>query len=200
MRAGAISAGLFGFGRGESTTAKDVVAGQKKPVASTASLAAEKFASAQIRGLVRQVFLSGVSPIKQVVFTSMQPEIDVQQVCRRVGQALAAETAKDVVIVTRAQSGLQPETQPFHAMGRGSRQLEEKLWSWEIASDDEDSGAGGLRSCMAQIRHEFEYSLIAAHPELWTTRHFWDRFPMELFWCYRHCGRDGPQLSDFGMR
>ena len=102
MRAGAISASLFGFNRQASTAGEGVLPGRKKPVASTTSLAAERFASEQIRGLVRQVFLAG-SPVWQAVFTSTQSEIDVQDVCFKVGQSLAAEMAKEVLIVTRGE-------------------------------------------------------------------------------------------------
>src|SRR4029077_1275736 len=49
MRAGAITAGFFGFAREVSMAGQDSVVGQKKPVASTASFAAERFASEQIR-------------------------------------------------------------------------------------------------------------------------------------------------------
>ena len=77
MRAGAISAGFFGFAREASTTRQETVVGQKKPVVSTTSFTEGGFASEQIRGLVRQVFLSGTLPARQVVFTSIQPERDV---------------------------------------------------------------------------------------------------------------------------
>jgi hypothetical protein len=162
MRAGAITAGFFGFAREVSMAGQDSVVGQKKPVASTASFAAERFASEQIRCLVRQVFLSGGVPVRQVVFTSIQPEIDVQEVCRKVGQALTAETAKDVVIVTgSAHSDLHQNVQRFDAVRRASKHLDGTLWSLELPSNGPDFVTESWHACMAKIRQEFEYSLIA---------------------------------------
>jgi len=161
MRAGAITAGFFGFAREVSMAGQDSVVGQKKPVASTASFAAERFASEQIRGLVRQVFLSG-APVRQVVFTSIQPEIDVQEVCCKVAKALAFETAKDVVIVTRcAHSGQHQNVQLFNAVRRAAKHLDGTLWSLELPSNGPDFVTESWHACMAKIRQEFEYSLIA---------------------------------------
>lgn len=165
MRAGAISTGLFGFDREASATENDAVLGQKKPVASTRTFSEEKFASEQIRGLVRQVFLSGVLPARQVVFTSIQPEIGVQDVCRKVGQSLALETSKDVVIVTRnSQPDLRQSERPFEAPRRAAKLLEDSLWSLELPGSGEEFVAESLHACMRKIRHEFEYSLIATSP------------------------------------
>lgn len=163
MRAGAISAGLFGFAREAPATGKDTVVGQKKPVASTQSSAEERFASEQIRGLVRQVFLSGELPARQVVFTSIQPEIDMQVVCRNVGQTLVIETSKDVVIVTRSpRSDLPLGAQPFDATRRAAKLMEGSLWSLDLPGGE--LTAESLHACMTKIRHEFEYSLIATLP------------------------------------
>jgi|SRR5690349_70750 len=162
MRAGAISAGLFGFAREAAATGMDTVVGQKKPVASTRSSAEERFASEQIHGLVRQVFLSVALPARQVVFTSIQPEIDVQGVCRKVGQALAVETSKDVVIVTKSpRSDLHQGTQPDDGTRKAAKLLEGSLWSLELTGGE---SIESLRACMTKIRLEFEYSVIATSP------------------------------------
>jgi hypothetical protein len=162
MRTGAISAGLFGFTREAGTTGHDTVVGQKKPVASTTGSAADRFAAEQIRSLVRQVFVSGASPVRQVIFTSLQPEIGVQQVCHKVGQTLAVETGKDVVIVTRAiRSDLHQNTPPFDVARRAARHLQGNLWSLELPGSGGDLIAESLHASMVKIRSAFEYSLIA---------------------------------------
>jgi len=165
MRAGAISAGLFGFAREARTTGQDTVVGQKKPVASATRFAEERFASEQIKGLVRQVFLSGALPARQVVFTSIQPEIDVRDVCRKIGHVLAGETAKDVVIVTRApRADLHQDMQPFEPTRSAAKLLDGSLWSLELPCGGGDFIAESVHPCMERIRHEFEYSLIATSP------------------------------------
>lgn len=164
MRAGAISAGLFGFAREAPATEQDTVLGQKKPVASTRTCAEERFASEQIRGLVRQVFLSGALPVRQVVFASIQPEIGVQEICRKVGQTLALETSKDVVIVTSPPSDMRQSAQPFDATRRAAKLLDGNLWSLELPRNGGEFIAESLYACMTKIRHEFEYSLVATSP------------------------------------
>jgi hypothetical protein len=162
MRAGAISAGLFGFAREASTSGQDALRGRKKPAVSTTEFELETFAADQIRSLVRQVFLSGAVPARQVVFTSIQPEIDVQKVCGKVAQALAGETSKDVVIVTRcAHSSLPQNAQLFHAVRNAAKHEQGNLWSLEIPGSGKDLFTESLHECMAKIRLEFEYSLIA---------------------------------------
>jgi len=134
-------------------------------VVSTASFTEEGFASEQIRGLVRQVFLSGALPARQVVFTSIQPEIDVQEVCRKVGHVLAGETAKDVVIVTRgARSNAHQHMRPFEPVRGTAHRLAGSLWSLELPGNEEDFIVQSLHACMEKIRHEFDYSLIATSP------------------------------------
>jgi hypothetical protein len=52
----------------------------------------EQFAREQIRGLVQQIFLQKVPQgVRQVAFTAAGPEIEVEEICRQVGQALADE-------------------------------------------------------------------------------------------------------------
>jgi hypothetical protein len=165
MRAGAISAGLLGFAREARTIEQDTVVGQKKPVASATSFAEERFASEQIRGLVRQVFLSGSLPAQQVVFTSIQPEIDVHEVCRKVGHVLAGETSRDVVIVTRStRADLHQNLRAFDGIRGAAKPLEGGLWALELPSDGGDLIAQSVHAFMEKIRHEFEYSLIATSP------------------------------------
>jgi hypothetical protein len=59
----------------------------------------EDFAQEQIRGLVRRVFFGTAERVvRQVVFSAVEPETDVQSLCRRVGEVLAAETAGTIAV------------------------------------------------------------------------------------------------------
>lgn len=59
-----------------------------------------KFIREQMRGLVRQVFsASGTRPVRQIVFSAVDPATDVRNVCRQVGESLALETLGGIAVV-----------------------------------------------------------------------------------------------------
>src|ERR1700750_575427 len=59
----------------------------------------ESFAREQIRGLVRQLFFSSSERLlRQIVVSAVDRETDVRDICRRVGEELALETAGNVGI------------------------------------------------------------------------------------------------------
>ena len=73
---------------------------QQKSVVEAGGWTPEKFGREQIQGLVRQVFLSSVErPVRQVVFSALEPETDVKHICRQVGEALAVETRGRIAVV-----------------------------------------------------------------------------------------------------
>ncbi len=128
----------------------------------------QDFAREQIRGLVRQVFLTGgAPPPRQVAFSAADAEIDVYGVCDQVGSALALETGADVAVVS--------DEQPFADMLRphprfGGR-VTIKSWSkskgsnlWEVPRrGGRDYGTGRYwLSFLAELRNEFEYAIIHA--------------------------------------
>src|SRR3954452_3038651 len=60
----------------------------------------ERFAREQVRHLVRQVFFNKAPiQIRQVVFSAVDFQTDVQRICARVGEALAEESTSDVAVV-----------------------------------------------------------------------------------------------------
>ena len=72
-------------------TGRAEVRPEQKTVAEAEGWTPEKFGREQIQGLVRQVFLSNVGgPVRQVIFSALEPETDVKHICRQVGEASCA--------------------------------------------------------------------------------------------------------------
>jgi hypothetical protein len=138
----------------------------------------EDFAREQIRGLVRKVFLSKVErPVRQVVFSALDSETDVRNICRGVGETLAMETVGNVAIVgayPRVLPGAetyQPEIvgQPERDANPQLRQSATRVQSnlWLVPGSDKDGDQGGtaaLHSYMGEIRSVFEYSVVEGPP------------------------------------
>jgi hypothetical protein len=164
MRAQTMSELLCGFAREAQASERDAVVVENPFIRRSAEFAAERFAAGQIRGLIRQVFSSGVTPaIRQVVFSGIDAEADVGGVCRKVGETLAAETGKDVVLIT---SGAPPEldrgTEPFQGMRKAAKHVDGKLWSLELSNESSHIVGSSLVAYFKEVRREFEYSIVAA--------------------------------------
>ena len=144
-------------------------------------LACQNFAREQIRGLVRQVFFANVlRPVRQVVFSPMEAETDVQNLCRRVGQALALETLSSVAVVGGHPLMLPEALQTRRGNGRrqGRRHTKRpclcgkwrcryaaisgwfRLWQ-RMATAFADSRWHGH---LCEVRREFEYSIVEGPP------------------------------------
>jgi len=134
----------------------------------------ENFAREQIRGLVRQVFLSnGARPVRQVVFSSVEPETDMPGLCRWVGEALATQTPGTVAVVGAYPRLLQAgEKKPAESAERGAkdhgmplRQIAARVRAnlWLVPNGERGGGSitsVGLHSYLGEVRREFEYSVI----------------------------------------
>jgi hypothetical protein len=133
----------------------------------------ETFAQEQIRGLVRQVFFPGVPrPVRQVVFSAVE-ETDLRNLCRAVGDALAAQTQEAVAVVGGYPRLLQRvESQPPERAERDAdamplRQIAARvrgnLW---LVPDGKSAGdrvrAASLHSYLADVRRQFEFSIVEA--------------------------------------
>lgn len=166
----------------------------------------EDFAREQIRGLVRKVFLSKVErPVRQVVFSALDSETDVRNICRRVGETLAMETVGNVAIVgayPRVLPGAetyQPEIvgQPERDANPQLRQSATRVQSnlWLVPGSDKDGDQGGtaaLHSYMGEIRSVFEYSVVEGRRPGNRTRPWPPRsLRMESFWWCRPIARGG---------
>ena len=124
------------------------------------------FAREQIRGLVRRVFFSGgPQPVKQVVFSAIEPDIDVAPICDQVARALAAETRSQVALLGQTNvSAVSPPPGDSSTIKAPFNQLAPNLWYVQRISAGNDDNEVGTSlhwlSCLAQLRNEFEYTVI----------------------------------------
>ncbi len=138
----------------------------------------EAFAREQIRGLVRQVFLSKVErPVRQVVFSALDPETDVRNICRRIGEALALETVGNVAVVGeypqvwpgaetyQPEVTERPEKDAKPALRQSATCVRGNLWLVPAAIKDGDhGGTAALHSYLGEVRSVFEYSIVEGPP------------------------------------
>jgi hypothetical protein len=130
----------------------------------------EDFAREQIRGLVQRVFFaSGSRPVRQVVFSAVEPNTDVADICTQVGQALALETRAHVAIVgreKRVEETAQAHLQPIGGTGIKTWSTQTAINLWRVPglgrrAGNGESGTGPYwLSCLADLRSEFEYAVI----------------------------------------
>jgi hypothetical protein len=140
----------------------------------------EVFAREQIRGLVRQVFFSNaLRPVRQVVFSPTEQETDVQNLCRRVGHALALETPSSVAVVgghpliqdvlqddtgqsQPARADAHDPTMPLRTMAVAVRS---NLWLVPALAEEGDSIPDSKwHAHLCDVRREFEYSVVEGPP------------------------------------
>lgn len=172
MRVGSISAGVWSArGATARTSGRKEVSPRVERVQSIVGWSEEKFATEQIRSLVRTLFSPSLTPpVRQVVFSSVEPETDVQNICRRVGEVLAAESVRDVAVVTA--------TVPWHSEGEidavsrcadGNKtpmprevgiHVGGSLWSLPLTPHG--ANTAHLHRYLSEIRGEFEFSIVAA--------------------------------------
>jgi len=134
----------------------------------------ENFAREQIRGLVRRVFFSNAErPVRQVVFSALEPETDVRSLCQRVGEALASETAGSIAVVegyslpvqgVAMQREMRPDRESWEQsmpLRQIARRVRGSLW---LLPDEARSGdpvtATSLHSFLSEVRRQFEYSIV----------------------------------------
>jgi hypothetical protein len=159
-------------------TGRAGVCPEQKTVVEAGGWTPEKFGREQIQGLVRQVFLlNGGRPVRQVVFSALEPETDVKHICRQVGEALAAQTRGRIAVmgeypqILREAETTKAETSE-HAGRDGSRPLRQNairvrsnLWLVPAHGTDTNSGTtAGLRSYLDEMRLEFDYSIVEGPP------------------------------------
>jgi len=136
----------------------------------------DDFTREQIRGLVRQVFFSSADrPIRQVVFSAVDPETEVLGICRQVGEALALETTGSVAVVggfpqivkvNEVQRGEVGKDDPRNGGARlrqDATKVRPNLWWIPTEEGDVDlRSATSLHGRLGQVRREFDYSIIGA--------------------------------------
>jgi hypothetical protein len=186
MSEGVINAGLFHSPDLATDPRADVREVSSRPQASgwnRGSFSPESFAQEQIRGLVRRVFFSASErPVRQVVFSAVEPETDVLGICRKIGEALALETQGSVCVAGEFLRALDDretadeEPSRERAAGRVNRdagtrlrqiatQAGENLWLLPASAGDASPiTASALHQHLSDMRREFEYSVVAARP------------------------------------
>jgi hypothetical protein len=123
----------------------------------------QKFARDQIRGLVRHVFMQSVpQPVRQVTFSAVGPEIEIDDVCRLVGEALTKEREGDVAMV-RVEPGVPQRCE--ESLKAIAIPLESKLWLLDGQRYSGNLAAvGDVYSYLGAVRAEFQYSLVLGAP------------------------------------
>jgi Mrp family chromosome partitioning ATPase len=141
----------------------------------------DSFAEEQIRGLVRQVFLSGwPKPAHQVVFSPVDPETDISTICMQVGLALSTQVLGTTCLVEANPSsrGLEQilesngldlvPNQESSALRDSSRRLSNQLWlvPRRVFLAENENGWSGpwLRDRLAELRQTFDYTILYGPP------------------------------------
>ena len=128
----------------------------------------EMYAEEQVRGLVRQIFLSGwPKPTRQVVFCAVTEDANLSELCTRVATALAEEVAADVCLVGRGETTLIHDRESgsqFRRTGfrRSSGQIASNLWivPQQLLWDSGRDVSTGLCRQLEALNREFEFSVI----------------------------------------
>jgi hypothetical protein len=127
------------------------------------------FAREQIRGLVRRVFFSGPQPAKRVVFSAVEPHIDISSICDQVARALALETRLQVALMGRTQTPEEARNvsrEEATSIKSSFNRLAPNLWYVQrssVSGGDSAHEAGTVfdwLSCLAELRSQFEYAVI----------------------------------------
>ncbi len=169
-----MNAGLFV----ERTTERERARPQNKSLSQAAGWNPESFAQEQIRALVGQVFLSNSErPLRQVVFSGVEPEADVRNLCFRVGEALALERVGSIAVVGEYPQALhEAETYATEMaehffddrstpLRRAGTRLGNNLWLVPPAENQREQVTNALlHSYMGGVRKQFEYSIVIGPP------------------------------------
>jgi hypothetical protein len=136
-----------------------------------------QYAQDQLRGLVRTVFVPGwPRPARQVVFSAVEPRVDVTSICMRIGEVLATQGAGKVCVVeanftpqgnfggTSNDGNEIPET--AGAVPLSSRQISRNLWVIPafFQSEEQAQNVAWLRARLGELRREFDFAVIHAAP------------------------------------
>lgn len=151
---------------------------------SAASWDIESFAEEQIRGLVRQLYLTGSKPSRQVVFTAVDDRTDVSALCRQAAEALSEESCGTACLldasfqtrnsVVSGPSELRAERGQSQRLRDAAIQISNKLWYMpsDVFLGQQSGGISStwLRARLAELRLEFDHLLIQA-PAASVTNH-----------------------------
>jgi hypothetical protein len=167
-----MNAGVFDIAERAKPFAKEQKVHER--VSATASgWSQEAFARQQIQNLVRQVFSSAEPAVRHVVFSEVEMDTDVSEVCWSVGQTLAGEKSGDVLVAVSSEAeAVEFETNWANDLKSHAQRVSRSLWCLSVPHMDRRSvmNAEGLRSFMTEVRREFEYSVIGDSVGGWSGR------------------------------
>jgi len=153
----------------------------EEPVLETPSPATwdpETFAREQIRGMVRQLFLpSGPRPVRQVVFSSIDPTTDVAEICALVGRDLAAQMSGKVCFVEAhprspalqlllESQDIEDRPRLVNSSAKSAKPIAGNLWLMAVrdflGNEQRRLSTTHLRVALTEIRRDFEFAIIHA--------------------------------------
>jgi hypothetical protein len=152
------------------SSARDAAAPQVEAAQEESIWNTKDFTRHQIRGLVQRIFFAnGSRAIRQVVFSAVDPQLDVAMICELVARALALETRSQVALVGREQkrAGI------THSVAQSEEPAGIKSWSvqmttnlWRVPNSrlgerctEPGTGLHWL-TVLAELRSEFEYVIL----------------------------------------
>jgi hypothetical protein len=173
MRAEVLSSASWNFAGARPITQPKETALKENALPALAAWNKETFADEQIRGLVRQIFSPGLNPpVQQVVFSSVEHETDVRSVCTWVGEVLAQEKPAEIAVVDESGVSLErssgsPDFDAHSQRRTTIRQIATPIHKnmWWVPPRNASpclSRRSSLSEYMAELRREFEYSIVAA--------------------------------------
>jgi hypothetical protein len=163
MRAGVLTAGVLDIAERVRPAVKEQASAEKALTRRT-EWSEEAFARQQIGSLVRQVFSSVGGTIRHVVFTGVEVDADINGICCWVGKALACERSERVLAVVRDEIAEVGADANWASQVRSrAKCVDGNLWRLGVPAQQSRSEitVDGLRALMAEIRREFEYSVVA---------------------------------------
>jgi len=177
MRAGILNAGSWipGGVREKLRTEEVLITDQERARDPRWDL--EEFEREQVRGLVRHVFfLETNPPVRQVVFSAIEPETDIRPLCKKVGELVAAETDGDVAFIDErhatesiltiasGSSATKERKRPGEPKAHATQMARNFFWLEGRTQNGDRYRARSLQLYLAELRQEFEYSIVAAPP------------------------------------
>ena len=140
-----------------------------------------RFGQEQIRSLVQQIFFSGAANTpRQVVFSGVDQNANVGEICLQVGHVLSAQTSGSVCIVEAIRQPLHiaesldvksqvptHEREKFDCIRDSALMLSKRLWL--VPSDvflqrEKILSAAWLRGRLDELRLDFDYAIFQTAP------------------------------------
>jgi hypothetical protein len=173
MKEGIMGAEVL-FGR---TTERETVHPEQRSVPQPGGWNPDNFAREQIRGLVRHVFFSNVErPVRQVIFSAVDPETDVKNICRLVGEALALETMGSIAVAGEYPQALlnrgtcppeisdRPARDASAPLRQSATRVRGNLWLVPAVGNGDQGATPLLHSYLGEMRREYEFSVVEGPP------------------------------------